>query len=79
MVLMAILIDEAGPARGSLITYINPVVAVALGVIFLGERPGAGAIAGLALILGGSWVATGGRLPAALERRRRAPRRPRLQ
>jgi drug/metabolite transporter (DMT)-like permease len=79
MVLMAILIDEAGPTRGSLITYINPVVAVALGVVFLGESPGAGAIAGLALILGGSWVATGGRLPAALDRRRRAARRPRLQ
>jgi drug/metabolite transporter (DMT)-like permease len=79
MVLMAILIDEAGPSRGSVITYINPVVAVALGVVFLDERPGAGAIAGLALILAGSWVATGGRLPAALERRRRATRRPRLQ
>ena len=79
MVLMAILIDEAGPSRGSLITYINPVIAVALGIAFLGERPGPGAFAGLALILAGSWVATGGRLPAALERRRRATRATRLQ
>jgi drug/metabolite transporter (DMT)-like permease len=79
MVLMAILVDEAGPSRASVITYINPVIAVALGIAFLGERPGAGAIAGLTLILAGSWLSTDGRLPAALERRRRAARRPRLQ
>jgi drug/metabolite transporter (DMT)-like permease len=79
MVLMAILVDEAGPSRASVITYINPAIAVALGIGFLGERPGAGAIAGLALILAGSWLSTDGRLPAALERRRRAARRPRLQ
>ena len=41
----------------------NPVVAVTLGVIVLGESPGAGAIAGLLLILAGSWLATDGRLP----------------
>jgi drug/metabolite transporter (DMT)-like permease len=45
------------------ITYVNPVVAVALGVAVLDERPGAGAIAGLLLILAGSWVSTDGRLP----------------
>lgn len=71
-----VLIGEAGPARASIITYINPLVAVTLGVILLGERPGAGAFAGLVLILGGSWLATGGRLPASLARlraRRRGP------
>jgi drug/metabolite transporter (DMT)-like permease len=36
---------------------------VALGVIVLGESPGAGAIAGLLLILAGSWLSTDGRLP----------------
>ena len=58
MVLMAILVDEAGPAGRSVITYVNPVIAVALGVVFLGEDPGAGALFGLAAILAGSWLAT---------------------
>jgi hypothetical protein len=42
------------------------VVAVALGVAVLDERPGAGAIAGLLLILAGSWLSTDGRLPPGL-------------
>ena len=46
-----------------MITYVAPVVAVALGVSVLGERPGAGAIAGLLLIIAGSWLSTDGRLP----------------
>ncbi|MEA2403740.1 MAG: hypothetical protein QOE08_387 [Thermoleophilaceae bacterium] len=49
-----------------MITYVNPVVAVALGVAILDERPGAGAIAGLLLILAGSWLSTDGRLPPGL-------------
>ena len=63
-----------------MITYINPVVAVALGVAVLGERPGVGAVAGLLLILAGSWLSTDGRLPpgfaavAAILRRRRPAR-----
>ena len=52
-----------------MITYVAPVVAVALGVAVLDERPGAGAIAGLLLILAGSWLATGGRLPPGLRER----------
>ena len=60
LVLMAILVNEAGPGRALVITYVNPVIAVALGVIFLGEEPGAGAIVGLAAILAGSWLATRG-------------------
>jgi len=55
------LIAEVGPGRALVITYVNPVVAVALGVTILGERPGVGSVAGLALILAGSWLATGGR------------------
>jgi drug/metabolite transporter (DMT)-like permease len=58
LVLMAILIGEAGPSRASVITYINPVIALALGVVFLSEEPGAGALVGLALILVGSWLST---------------------
>ena len=55
--------------RATVITDVNPVVAVALGVALLGERPGAGAVAGLILILAGSWFATGGRLPSPPRRR----------
>jgi drug/metabolite transporter (DMT)-like permease len=62
-VLYGMLIAEVGAGRALVVTYINPVIAVGLGVAVLGERPGAGAIAGLLLILAGSWLATGGRLP----------------
>ena len=62
-VIYTILISEAGPSRATVITYVNPVVAVFLGVVLLGERPGAGAIAGLLLILAGCWLSTDGRLP----------------
>jgi drug/metabolite transporter (DMT)-like permease len=62
-VILMILVSEVGAGRASIITYINPVIAVALGVIVLGESPGAGAIAGLLLILAGSWLATDDRLP----------------
>src|SRR4051812_3643675 len=57
------LIAEIGPGRALVITYVAPVVAVALGVTLLGERPGAGAVAGLLLIIAGSWLSTDGRLP----------------
>lgn len=77
-VLMAVLVVAVGAGRALVITYINPVIAVALGVAVLGERPGAGAIAGLLLILAGSWLATDGRLPPGLlggaARRRRSLR-----
>jgi drug/metabolite transporter (DMT)-like permease len=72
------LIAEIGPGRALVITYVAPVVAVALGTTVLGERPGAGAIAGLLLIIAGSWLSTGGRVPpgptaaVALIRRRRS-------
>ena len=57
------LIAEAGPGRGTIITYVNPLVAVTLGVALLDEDVGAGAVAGLLLILAGSYLATGGRPP----------------
>jgi drug/metabolite transporter (DMT)-like permease len=65
-VFFGVLIAEVGPGRGLVITYVAPVVAVALGVTVLGERPGAGAVAGLLLILAGSWLSTDGRLPPGL-------------
>jgi drug/metabolite transporter (DMT)-like permease len=69
LVLMAVLIDEAGPGRAAVITYVNPVIAVGLGVVFLDESPGVGALAGLLLILAGSWLATDGRVPPRISAR----------
>ena len=66
LAIMASLVAEVGPGRALVITYINPIVAVALGVTVLDERPGAGAVAGLLLILAGSWLSTDGRLPPGL-------------
>jgi drug/metabolite transporter (DMT)-like permease len=63
------LIGEVGPGRATVITYVNPVVAVALGVVLLGEHLGPTAVAGLLLILAGSWLSTGGRLPPGLTAR----------
>lgn len=54
-----VLIGEAGPVRATVITYLNPVVAVALGVVFLHEHAGWSTAAGAALILSGSVLATG--------------------
>jgi drug/metabolite transporter (DMT)-like permease len=54
------LIAEAGPSRASVITYVNPLVAVLVGVVALGERISAVGILGLLLILAGSWFSTGG-------------------
>jgi drug/metabolite transporter (DMT)-like permease len=71
LVVFSFLIVEVGPGRALVITYINPVVAVVLGVIVLGESLGPGAIAGLLLILAGSWLSTDGRLPPGLGRRAR--------
>jgi drug/metabolite transporter (DMT)-like permease len=60
------LITEVGPSRATVITYVNPVVALALGVAVLGESVTAGAVAGLLLILAGSWLSTDGRVPPGL-------------
>jgi drug/metabolite transporter (DMT)-like permease len=56
--LFYLLIDEAGAATASVITYVMPVVALFLGVGLLGEKLTAGAIAGLILIAVGAWLAT---------------------
>jgi drug/metabolite transporter (DMT)-like permease len=67
LALYGMLVAEVGAGRALVITYINPVVAVALGVAILGENLSAGAVAGLLLILAGSWLSTDGRLPPGLE------------
>jgi drug/metabolite transporter (DMT)-like permease len=62
------LIGEIGPSRATVITYVNPVVALALGVAVLGEHVTGGVVAGLLLILAGSWLSTDGRVPPGLVR-----------
>jgi drug/metabolite transporter (DMT)-like permease len=52
------LIQRAGAARASVITYINPAVAALLGVGILHEPFGWTGAAGLTLILLGSWMST---------------------
>lgn len=53
------LIAEIGPVRATVITYVNPAVAVAAGVALLGEPFTLGTGLGFVLILAGSWLATG--------------------
>ena len=53
------LIREIGPVRATVITYVNPAVAAVLGVSILDERLTAGMVVGFALILVGSYFATG--------------------
>ncbi|MEZ5204564.1 MAG: DMT family transporter [Acidimicrobiales bacterium] len=52
------LIREVGPDRATLITFVNPVVALLLGFVVLDERLSAGQLLGLPLVLGGCWLAT---------------------
>lgn len=66
------LIGEAGATRASIITYVNPAVAVLLGVVILSEPLTPATIAGCVLILIGCALATG--LLAGPQRTRR-PRR----
>ena len=49
---------EIGPARGSLVTYLNTAIAVVLGVIILNEPLTVGIIVGLPLVLIGSYLAS---------------------
>ena len=60
------LIAEIGPGRATVITYVNPVVALGLGVAILDESVTTGVAVGLLLILAGSWLSTDGRVPPGL-------------
>src|SRR5919107_1101310 len=53
------LIAEVGPARATVITYVNPAVALVLGVVVLGESFTVVTAIGFALILVGSVLGTG--------------------
>ncbi len=52
------LVGEVGAMRTTVITYVNPAVAVVLGVVVLGEKFGLGTGVGFVLILGGSFLGT---------------------
>lgn len=58
------LIAEVGAARATVITYVNPAVALALGVAFLHEPLTVGIVAGFVLIVLGSVLATRRTAPA---------------
>jgi drug/metabolite transporter (DMT)-like permease len=52
------LIAEVGPSRTTLITYVNPAVAVILGIVILNEPFTLGIAIGFPLVLIGSYLAT---------------------
>ena len=57
------LIARVGPVRAPLFTYVNPVVAIILGLIVLGEPLTPGLLLGFPLVILGCWLAaTGGTL-----------------
>lgn len=60
LLLFVYVISHAGAARAAVVTYVNPAVALVLGVFLLDESFGAGPALGLVLILLGSWLATDG-------------------
>lgn len=57
------LIAEVGPSRAQTFIYVNPVVALVLGVLLLHEPFGISDVVGFALILGGLLLATRRRAP----------------
>jgi len=67
LVLYGWLVSALGAGRALVVTYLNPLLAVGLGITVLGERPGIGTIAGLLLILAGSYLSTGGAVEPAAE------------
>jgi drug/metabolite transporter (DMT)-like permease len=52
------LIAAIGPARATLITFVNPAVAVVVGAVVLDEEITATTLAGFGLVLAGCWLAT---------------------
>jgi drug/metabolite transporter (DMT)-like permease len=58
------LIASVGPTRASIVAYVAPGFAVVYGVTLLDERFTLVTVLGLVLIVGGSWLAAEGRLPA---------------
>jgi len=51
------MIEQIGPARASVVAYVAPLFSVAYGVVLLSEPFTLWTLAGMVLILGGSWLA----------------------
>lgn len=61
------LVIEVGPARATVVTYVNPAVAVVLGVLALNERFTFGIALGFPLVIAGSYFSTrGSRIPVTM-------------
>ncbi len=69
-VIFYLLIGTVGPARTMIVSYVAPGFAVVYGATLLGEAISAATIAGLALIVGGSWLAAAGVVPSRASRGR---------
>jgi drug/metabolite transporter (DMT)-like permease len=69
------LIREIGPARASLLTYVNLAVALLLGVVFLAEPLTLGMVVGLPLVAIGSYLASR-RRDAYVRKSKRGQQRP---
>ena len=72
-VLFFALIRQIGPARASLITYVNLAVAAVLGVVFLAEPITIGIVVGFPLVVAGSYLASRQR-QALVRKGRRIPK-----
>jgi len=57
-VVMATLVGSVGSTRASMATYLIPVVALVLGVVFRDEHVGWWAVAGVALVVAGAYLAS---------------------
>ncbi|WP_066905922.1 DMT family transporter [Millisia brevis] len=56
--LLFALVGEVGPVRATVITYLNPAVAVTVGALWLGERITVWTLVGFVLVLSGSFLVT---------------------
>lgn len=68
LVSMATLAGRVGADRSSVTIYFPPLIAIVLGVLFLGESVHPAALAGVALVLAGAWITSRreGPAPAAV-------------
>ena len=73
------LIAEVGASRGTVITYVNPAVAVLLGVTILQEQLTIATIVGFLLIIAGCWLSTTGSIPFLTARKIPQPEGPRIE
>jgi drug/metabolite transporter (DMT)-like permease len=64
-VIFYLLIGTVGPARTMIVSYLAPGFAVVYGAALLGESISVATLVGLALIVGGSWLAVGGSAASA--------------